>query len=218
MVKKLLKKNKSIPDGLDGTDWAENVWKVSWTYIKTVVDRVREPFLILDKNLRVIAASKKFYQTFKVLPEDTENNLVYNLGDGQWNIPELKSLLEDVLPRDTFFNNFHVSHKFPNIGQKNMILNGRQVYQDETETKLVYEPIIFLAIEDISELTNIAEKLSRKTHEYETQMVERTKELDRKITELVDTEKITASFNKTILELKKQLKNQEEGGVTRGAR
>lgn len=213
-----LTKNRLLPEGYDGTKWAEDVWKSSWTYIRTVVDTVREPFLILDKKLCVIAASKKFYQTFEVTPEDTENNLVYNLGDGQWDIPELRSLLEDVLPRDTFFNSFHVSHKFPGIGRKNMLLNARRVYQDEKGIKLVHEPIIFLAIEDITELTDIAERLAGKTHEYELQMIERTREMEMKIAELTGMNKTTDNFNKTMRDLKKALENHGGNGVVHGAK
>ena len=103
-----------------GIHWAENVWKASWTYIRTVVDTVREPFLILDGNLRVIAANETFYKTFQVPEKDTEQKLFYELGDGQWNIPALRKLLEDILPKDTFFKGFEVSHIFPRIGQKHM--------------------------------------------------------------------------------------------------
>ena len=75
------------------TDWAENMWDVSWTYIKTVVDTLHEPFLVLDKDLKVLAANETFYKCFKVDPKDVENKMLYDLGNGQWNIPSLKKLL-----------------------------------------------------------------------------------------------------------------------------
>lgn len=190
----------------NGIYWADNVWKASWTYIRTVVDTVREPFLILDGNLRVIAANETFYRTFRVPIEETEKKLLYELGDGQWNIPDLRNLLEDILPKDTFFKGFQVSHVFPGIGQKRMLLNARRVYQNENNTKVTLEPIIFLAIEDVTEFTNIAEKLALKTIEYELKMVERTNELEKKISELTDLNKTVLGFNGIILQLKTVIK------------
>src|SRR6185369_2036112 len=110
--------------------FAERVWEESWTYIKTVVDIVREPVLILDKDLRVMAANDSFYRTFQVEAKDTENKIVYELGDGQWNIPALRKLLEDILPKTSFFKGFEVIHEFPAIGRKVMILNARQIHSD----------------------------------------------------------------------------------------
>ncbi|MFA7715221.1 MAG: PAS domain-containing protein, partial [Candidatus Paceibacterota bacterium] len=86
-----------------GADFVERFWEKSWTYIKTVVDVVREPVLILDKDLRVMAANEAFYRIFQVESKDTEKKIVYELGNGQWNIPSLKKLLEDILPKNTFF-------------------------------------------------------------------------------------------------------------------
>ena len=80
----------------DGDQIIEDLWDHSWTYVKTVVDVVREPVLILDKNLCVMAANEAFYKTFQVEMRDTENKNVYQLGNGQWNIPSLKKLLEDI--------------------------------------------------------------------------------------------------------------------------
>jgi two-component system CheB/CheR fusion protein len=85
-----------------GADFFERLWKESWTYIKTVVDVVREPVVILDKDFRVMAANESFYRTFQVESKDTENKVVYELGNGQWNIPALRKLLEDILPKNTF--------------------------------------------------------------------------------------------------------------------
>ena len=94
----------------DGDQIIEDLWDHSWTYVKTVVDVVREPVLILDKNLCVMAANEAFYKTFQVEMRDTENKNVYQLGNGQWNIPSLKKLLEDILPKNTFFKGFEVTH------------------------------------------------------------------------------------------------------------
>ena len=85
---------------------ADQLWEVAWTYIRTVVDTVREPFLILNKDLRILSANKTFYTIFQVTQEATEGNLVYELGNGQWNIPKLKILLEDILPKNSHFEDF----------------------------------------------------------------------------------------------------------------
>src|SRR5690606_28210977 len=103
-------------------------WEKSWVYIKSTVDVVREPVLILDKNLSVMAANESFYRLFQVEQKNTENKLVYELGNGQWDIPALRKLLEDILPKNTFFKGFEVSHEFPVIGHKNMLLNARQIH------------------------------------------------------------------------------------------
>lgn len=134
--------------------------KENWSYIKTVVDIVREPILILDKQLRVMAANESFYKTFQVEEKATEGTLVYELGNGQWNIPALRKLLEDILPKNTFMAGFEVSHDFPVIGRKDMLLNARQIHFDGATASEFFPPIIFLAMEDISPMMAIAETLA----------------------------------------------------------
>src|SRR3989338_2677387 len=141
-----MEENKNVPGQTlvpIGADFVDHFWEKSWTYIKTVVDVVREPVLILDKNLRVMAANESFYSMFQVEPKDTEKKIVYELGNGQWNIPELKRLLEDILPKNTFFKGFEVVHIFPFIGRRVMILNARQIHIKED---FAFPPIILLAI------------------------------------------------------------------------
>ena len=104
----------------------------SWTYIKTVVDVVREPIPSSISDLRVMVANESFYRAFQVEAKDTEGTVVYELGNGQWNIPALRKLLEDILPKNTFFKGFEVSHEFPFIGRKVMILNARQIHKENT--------------------------------------------------------------------------------------
>ncbi len=159
---------------------ADRLWKIAWTYIRTVVDTVREPFLILDKDLRVMAANESFYQTFQVEEKDTEKKIVYELGDGQWDIPALRKLLEDILPKNTFFKGFEVAHEFPIIGRKIMILNARRIYK-ENSTLETFPPIILLAIEDVTEMMDVAKKLAEHTNQFEARMVERTKQLELRI-------------------------------------
>ena len=125
---------------------ADLVWRVAWTYIRTVIDTAHEPFLVLDENLRVLSANRKFYRFFRVTKKDTEHKLVYQLGDGQWNIPALRKLLEKILPKDTFFIEYQVDHVFRDIGKKIMLLNARRVYTAQSRI-----PIILLAMEDITQ-------------------------------------------------------------------
>lgn len=178
-----------------GSDFFENLWEESWTFIKTVVDIVREPVLILDKDFRVMAANESFYRTFQVEQKDTESRIVYELGNGQWNIPALKKLLEDILPKNTFFKGFEVSHEFPIIGQKVIILNARQIHFKENVALEVFPPIILLAMEDVTEMMAVAETLAKHTNHLETKLAERTNKLENQVEILA----------KEIIRLKKDL-------------
>jgi len=111
-----------------------------------IVDTVHEPVLVLDKELRVIAASRSFYSTFKVNPEDTQNRLLYALGDGQWDIPKLRVLLEKIIPEHGVMEGYQVEHEFPDLGDRTMRLNARQVFYEEGAA-----PTILLGIEDVTE-------------------------------------------------------------------
>lgn len=177
-------KKQSSGAGLVG-----HIWEKSWTYIKTVVDVVREPVLVLDHDLRVMAANESFYRVFQVELEDTEGRVVYELGNGQWNIPDLRKLLEDILPKNTFFKGFEVTHNFPFIGHKVMILNARQIHFKEDPTAESFPPIILLAIEDITDMVMVAETLADHANSVETKFVEKTEKLETHIKEL--EEKIT---------------------------
>lgn len=187
MKKKLHTKNekiksKKIIKPISYKHFFDRSWKESWAYIKTVVDVVREPVLILDKNFRVLTANSPFYSVFQVEPIDTENKIVYKLGNGQWNIPDLKKLLEDILPKNTFFKGFEVAHNFPAIGHKIMILNARQIhFQKNSTTSKGLPSIILLAIEDITEMMLIAETLASHTHKLETKLTSQTTKLEQYI-------------------------------------
>src|SRR6202521_2511508 len=111
-----------------------------------IVDTVREPLLVLDKELRVIAASRSFYSAFKVSPEDTQGRLLYELGDGQWDIPKLRVLLEKIVPEHGVIEGYEVEHKFPDIGQRTMCLNARQVFYEGGANTT-----ILLGMEDVTE-------------------------------------------------------------------
>lgn len=174
--------NKTLP--AVGSDFFERSWEESWTYIKTVVDVVHEPVLILDKNLLVLAANEPFYKMFQVEPKDTEKKIVYELGNGQWNIIKLRKLLEDILPKNSFFKGFEVTHKFPSIGQKTMILNARQIHIKKDATTNALPAIILLAIEDVTDMMNVAKMLADHTNKFETEFTGRTQKLEIHIVEL----------------------------------
>src|SRR6202046_2723899 len=96
-------------------------------YALNIVDTVREPLLILDTTLRVRSANRAFYQAFHVSPEETEDRLIYELGNGQWDIPDLRTLLEDIVPKSSVFDDFELEHTFPVIGRRVMLLNARKL-------------------------------------------------------------------------------------------
>lgn len=161
-----------------GDDFVGRLWEKSWTYIKTVVDIVREPVLILDKDLRVMAANESFYRTFQVEAKDTEKKIVYELGNGQWNIPSLRKLLEDILPKNSFFKGFEVAHEFPVIGRKVMILNARQIHHKNDIDSEQFPPIILLAIEDVTDMMVVAETLASHANQLEARFTERAQKLE----------------------------------------
>jgi two-component sensor histidine kinase len=117
----------------------------AWALAQGIVDTVREPVLVLDKELRVIAASRSFYSAFRVRPEDTQGRLLYALGDGQWDIPKLRVLLEKIIPERGVMEGYEVEHEFPGIGQRTMCLNARQVFSEEGANTT-----ILLGMEDIT--------------------------------------------------------------------
>jgi two-component system CheB/CheR fusion protein len=130
-------------------------------YAESIVANIREPLLVLDKTLRIKTANKSFYTTFKVNEQDTEGLLIYDLGNKQWNIPELRILLEKVLPEKSIFNDFEVAHNFPVIGEQTMLLNAREVVN-----KINSEKLILLSIEDITERKKAQQKVEESEHRY----------------------------------------------------
>ncbi|HEX8429836.1 MAG TPA: response regulator [Longimicrobium sp.] len=115
------------------------------TYAQDIVDTVREPLLMLDTTLRVRSANRAFYQTFRVSAEETEDRLIYELGNGQWDIPDLRTLLEDIVPKNSVFDDFELEHTFPVIGRRVMLLNARQLRAGS------HGELLVLAMEDVTE-------------------------------------------------------------------
>lgn len=179
---------------------AEELWNVAWTYIKTVVDTVREPFLILNKELKVLSANRTFYVFFQTTREFTEGKMVYELGSGQWNIPKLRILLEDILPKNTHFDDFRVEHEFPGIGLRIMMLNARQVHTTDQKT-----PIILLAMEDITKQIQLEDKMKRYTEELTLEVAKRTTELEARVKELETLNATMIGRELKMVELKKEI-------------
>jgi two-component sensor histidine kinase len=131
-----------------GTGFREQFASITdaWALAQGIVDTVREPVLVLDKELRVIAASRSFYSAFKVSPEDTNGRLLYALGDGQWDIPKLRVLLEKIIPEQGVMEGYEVEHEFPGLGSRTICLNARQVFYEGGAGTT-----ILLGVEDVTE-------------------------------------------------------------------
>ncbi|MBA8879014.1 sensor histidine kinase [Phyllobacterium myrsinacearum] len=113
---------------------------------QAIVNTIPEPFVVLDDRFHVLAVSRSFYAAFKVDPEHTHGKLLYSLGDGQWDIPALRILLETIIPEKTAMDGFEVEHDFPNIGKRTMLLNARKVLYDDSSIST-----ILLAFTDVTD-------------------------------------------------------------------
>jgi len=141
-------------------------------YAESIVDTVRKSLVVLDADLRVSSANRSFYQTFKVTARETEGQFIYELGNHQWDIPELRELLEDILPKNTTFDDFEVEHIFPNIGRRTMLLNARRIHRETGNTCM-----LLLGIEDITECKQVGEKSKIHRKRLEELVAERTAEI-----------------------------------------
>jgi two-component system CheB/CheR fusion protein len=124
-------------------------------YADAVIENAREPTLVLDSNLGVTVANRAFYRAFEVSPQETENRLIYELGNGQWNIPGLRDLLDKITTGGGRVDDIEVRHDFPSIGPRTMLLNARRIQPQEGK------PMILLSIEDVSEKSQYLEALKR---------------------------------------------------------
>jgi len=167
-------------------------------YMKTLVDVARESFLILDSDLRVVEANPTFYTNFKVTAAETENVLLYKLGNGQWDILELRKLLEEILPEKKEVRDYGVTHNFETIGVKTILLNAKQI--DSVQ-------LIIIAMEDITEKKGLEGRLAEYTKGLEVEVTERTKELSDKIKELEALNKTMVGRELKMLELKKEIED-----------
>jgi two-component system CheB/CheR fusion protein len=129
---------------IDALKRSATILEEARNYAEAIVETVQVPLIVLEPDFRVNTANRAFYETFQVSPPETAQTFLFDLGNGQWNIPGLRSLLEDVLTNNTSLRNFEVAHDFEQIGQKIMLLNAWKIIQT-AET-----PRILLAIEDIT--------------------------------------------------------------------
>lgn len=170
--------------------------KVALHYMETLVEVARESFLILDADLKVISANPIFYETFQVSEKQTKNKFIYNLGNGQWDIAELKDLLEKILPEKKVVRNYEVRHTFESIGEKTMQLNARQIDADA---------LIIIAIEDITPRKQLESKLAEYTKVLEKKVAARTAELSMRVKELEKLNKMMVGREMKMIELKKEI-------------
>ena len=123
-------------------------------YAESIVSTVREPLIVLDADMRVVTASRAFYMAYQVTQEETEGQVLYDLGNRQWDIPALRELLEQILPADTILDDFELEHEFETIGQRTMLLNARRIHREADDAQMV-----LLAIEDVTERKRGEEEL-----------------------------------------------------------
>jgi nitrogen-specific signal transduction histidine kinase len=158
-------------------------WKDSWRYVQAALDTAREPFLVLDAQLRIMSANETFCRTFQVEMQEIEGTPLFSLGNGQWDIPLLRKLLEKIIPRNTFFKGFEMAYDFPHIGRKVFIINARQMNPRGAEPSL-FPQVILVAMEDVTEMMSITEQLAVHTAEFESMVVSKMQEFDIQIQEL----------------------------------
>ncbi len=141
---------------LNARKLTEDAVEEAQKYAENIVETVREPLVVLDTDLKIISANSSFYQTFQVAPGDTVGKFLYDLGNRQWDIPDLRVLLEDILPGETEVRDFEVEHEFLTIGPHTMLLNARRIIRENGRSHL-----ILLAIEDITMRRRAEEKLKK---------------------------------------------------------
>jgi len=182
---------------IDKNQSDESKIKIALEYGNNIIATLREPFLVLNKKLRVISTNQAFYTTFKVAEKDTIGRPLSDLGDRQWNIPKLIQLLKEIIPEKKVVKDYEIEHKFEQIGQRAMLLNACQLRIPKKiaaiiiSAGLIEEELILLAIEDITERKHLMQKekefaaagtarakaLEESKAELEKKVIERTDEL-----------------------------------------
>ena len=113
-------------------------------YAEAFIGIVRSPVIVLDRNRCVKTATARFYETFQLLPKDTEGFSIFDIGGGQWNFPEFRALLEERLIRDSRVADFECEHEFPRLGRKKIRINVRQVEATDPE-----DTLIIISVEEV---------------------------------------------------------------------
>ncbi len=165
----------------------------SYQYSDAILANIHEPLLVLDRDLRVVSASKSFYKTFNFTAEETEGILLYDVGNKEWGIPALRRLLEDIFPKNSEFQDFEVVHTFPRQGEKIMLLNAKRIIQ-----KVHHKQLILLSIADITEvrkkalefITSEKDLLARQNQVLEEAVENRTNEL-KKVNEALEANNLS---------------------------
>ncbi|MDB5209927.1 MAG: domain S-box protein, partial [Sediminibacterium sp.] len=180
----------------------------SYEYSEAIVSTMHEPMLVLGKDLRVKSANKAFYNKFSVTEEQTEGVLLYDLGNKQWNIPALRELLEEIIPKNFHFDNYEVKHTFLHLGEKIMSLNASRVIQ-----KAHREQLILLIIADITEVRQLIiekelrerELLNREIRERKEEKLRLEKAVDERTQELKEANESLEDKNTTLQNMNKEL-------------
>ena len=152
--------NEELTTTNDELQTSNNLLNESYEYSKAIIDTMHEPMLVLDKSLRVKSASRSFYEKFEVKEEETEEVFLFDLGNKQWNIPRLQELLKSVVSKDARFEGFEITHTFPKLGERTMLLNASRIKE------MYQKQLILLSIVDSTE-TN-AKAMALQAHEKKT--------------------------------------------------
>ena len=153
--------NAALNQSITGSISADLVVEDARRYAESIVETVRELFLVMDADLKIISANRNFYRAFKVIPGETIGSFIYDLGNKQWDIPMLRGHLEEVISENIAFDDFEVAHDFQDIGHKIMLLNARRIDRKDTGAKM-----ILLVIEDITEHKQAEEALQENSEKY----------------------------------------------------
>jgi two-component system CheB/CheR fusion protein len=179
-------------------------------YAEAVVATVREPLVVLDEELRVVTANHGFYETFQVAPEQTENRIIFEVGDRQWDVPRLRELLEEVIPRHATFENFEMVKDVPGIGPRTVLLNARRIERVDQPSRLL------LAIEDVTERREAESERENKLTIAERARAEAegAGDLLRRVQTIIDTALLKLSFEDLLHEVAERVRATLEGDTT----
>ena len=146
-------------------------------YNEAILSTVHEPVLVLDKDIKIKSANKSFYKTFQVTEAESIGKSLFKLGNSQWNIPKLRELLEEIVPKNNSFYDFEVEHVFPTIGTKVMVLNAHKILQQSID-----EELIVLTIVDNTEIRRLSTELQAR----EKKALEKELEIEKKAFKLIE--------------------------------